>query len=117
MENDAEGGGKKCRMSCGSDGRVQKDNVVWIKMSVGGLEGWTDLGYVILGAVLFHAIEERQRQGMKDKPPTGIQKTKNECVCVGGGCAKSRVGEGCREDINKMPVLAHMEFKSVVLGF
>lgn len=53
---------------------------------------------------------------MKDKPPTGIQKTKNECVCQGCVCvcAKSRVGEGCREDINKMPVLTHMKFKSVV---
>ena len=39
MKNDAEGVGTKCRMPYGSDGRAQKDNVVWIKMSVGGIIG------------------------------------------------------------------------------
>ena len=39
MENDAEGGGTKHRMLYGSHGRVQKDNVVWIKMSVVGIRG------------------------------------------------------------------------------
>lgn len=40
--------------------------MVWsgLKYQQGGLEGWTDLGYVFLGTVLFNALKEmHERQG------------------------------------------------------
>lgn len=56
----------------------------------------------------------RDRQ-MKDKPPTGIQKTRRkECVCV--GVLNLEVGRNI-EDTSNLPWLTHVEFMSVVLDF